>query len=297
MKVWVSHYTLGVRKGFLLKLQNEDFAEGYGDCHPWTSLGDESVDFQIKALQNGIKTELLERSFYFAEIDGKARTKNQSLLKGLPKVKNHKTLMSARELNVDFLKHTFSIGFKKIKIKISPKFQDDFKKIFSFEEINHFKLRLDFNGKFGDDALDLLKVQYPEVLKSNLIEWIEDPVPYKAMDWKKLFETYQVPLAYDHPRQCRIPEDPFCQYRIIKPAKLETPNSKIPTIFTHYLDHEIGRRQSYWQALKDARGPQTLEWGFLPENWTSGPEFGFEDTDIGFGMTDFLQNQNWSQVI
>src|SRR4051794_35404256 len=76
-----------VRRGFLLKIDG-----GFADCHPWSEWGDAPLEKQLEALKCGQSTPLLERSFYFAQLDSAARLRGESLWMDLEIPPSHATV-------------------------------------------------------------------------------------------------------------------------------------------------------------------------------------------------------------
>ena len=76
------------RQGFLLKVQGQDFATGYSDCFPWPEFGDPTGAQALKSLSQFLDqgfhgdfqlSPLVQKSFYFAQRDGRARESKESL--------------------------------------------------------------------------------------------------------------------------------------------------------------------------------------------------------------------------
>jgi len=300
MKLWLSDYELiakrtGLsRRGYLLKMQTENFAAGYADIFPWPEYGDPDFYSIPQLLKENKLPALLSQSFNFANLDGFAREKNESLNLG-NRLKNHYLMTEINENSLTEVQRALDLGFEKIKMKICRKPEIEIKLIKSLvEKIDKEKwLRLDCNGRGSRDFFNSLQPF------KDCVEFIEDPFqdPF-------LWEELSWPWAFDQP--------PFmsnrvvCDWQIIKPAKQKFVNSnQRKIIFTNYLDHPVGIAHAFYRASQ--WGPQKTEYGLLSSSIYEetpfdrtitkiGPWCSFERGE-GIGFQELFDQQNWIEIL
>ncbi|MCB0378478.1 MAG: hypothetical protein KDD33_08300 [Bdellovibrionales bacterium] len=294
--IWISPYKLQFkrgganRSGFLIKMQTDEFVEGYADCFPWPEFGDPSVEACVELIKRGESSPLLAQSLHFAKIDGLARAQKKSLL-GEVKCKNHALLYSRQDW--DLLPQFLELGFDCFKMKCGANREAEqawLNKVFDFAD---FKVRLDFNFRFSNPWFDFLN-RY-----SDRIEYVEDPSTDLQV-WKEWPGKCEVALARDQ-FPGNLPESLF-QVQIIKPAKqgLQDYSSR-PKIFSSYLDHPVGQSFAFWQALQSENldGTHGLLSHFVYEDTAFSQALVVEGPWLqanqgwGIGFDDLLKEQEW----
>jgi O-succinylbenzoate synthase len=279
------------REGFLIRIQTEDFEAGYADCHPWKMFGDESPKELLQRLRQGRFTPLLERSLFFAQLDGLAREQQASIFDEKIKIKSHYTwtapLSSFSSQQIEKIRGQ---KFSTIKIKATGKDE------MSLDLWKKFKWRIDFNGQGGEKFLQSVS---PALLKR--VDLIEDPEPYNLKKWNRLSKEYSVEIAYDQPPKG---SGTYSGTRVIKPARQGT-LARAGDIITNSMDHPVGQGFAFWQAQESVRklGQPLRECGlktahlfkstdFFDEIYSEGPFFK-PSSGTGVGFDDLLARLKW----
>lgn len=285
MKIRYSPYTLEGkppfknRSGALLRVEANVGGFGYCDVHPWPELGDKPLSEQLSLLKKGIKTPLTERSLHFASIDAIARASNKNLFTDLVVPQSHWLFTS----NKTPIPENFSI----VKIKADPSVNLK-KTIESLPE--HLKLRIDFNNKHTFESFSKFIQTIPEYWER--IDFIEDPFPYNAEQWKSM----PVPLAGDFQKEKG-------SIAIVKPA-VEDIDAFLKcdrVIVTTYLDHPLGQLAAAYTAAKFKKSEicGLLSHLVYEKNAFSdclnhmGPNFIVPTEGAGFGFDDLLEEESW----
>lgn len=266
-KFWYSPYELKPKthlnrqtssgpKGFLIRWQSADFESGFADCLPWTMFGDEDINTQIVLWRQGRASALLQRSLYYAHLDGVARSLKQSLFNVEVKIKSHYTVTDLEDLTAERLDEVFQKGFTSLKLKLGRSPNEEAKLLMSKARyLEPFKLRLDFNGHGYEEFMERIK---DHSLCSH-IELVEDPSPYVQSRWSQLQSDFSVPIYLDQAASSREIDTPFS--RVIKPAR-QTYELRDRDIITNSMDHPVGQSFAYWYAQQALKGqPQTLDFG------------------------------------
>ena len=166
--MWISRYTLkpkralsaiareGVREGALIRV-----GDGFADVHPWPELGDEPLDRQLKRLARGETTPLAQQSLRFAEADGAARARGESLFKGL-------------EIPSHWPGADPPAEFDTVKIKNSA------------DVPPHVRGRIDFNATLQPDEFYAVATTLPLALDRRTQTEGVDVLVVKPAPWKKL---------------------------------------------------------------------------------------------------------------
>ena len=308
------------RKGFLLKIQNQNFEEGYSDIFPWPEFGDPEygeIPKILKQFQTNFKNsitenhlyhypssgkkgnqrvclknpeglpKLLKRSIENAVLDGLARTQKKSLLENI-KRRNHYFMT---HLTVDELKKAQDQNFKRFKAKVGFDTEFEIIKLDCLQKLlNKTDLfRLDCNGRGSDHFFTRL-----ELAKEN-IEYIEDPFKNPG----KWLSSW--PFAYDHPGFSF--EKVQTSWQVIKPNKQSFEDIKgEKPVYTSSLGHPVGLAHGILFAGQ--QGPQCHDDGFMSyklyqKNSFSlfiqeeGPWLSFKPGP-GIGFDSALKEQKWS---
>jgi O-succinylbenzoate synthase len=212
MKVFSSRY----EHGAVLRVVFDVGYEGYADLRPWPEYGEPPLESQLKNWLQGNWSTGLQKTFWFAAVDAKARRQNRNLLAGLDLPRTH----AFEEL---------APGFEAVKIKMRPE---------KTRLPSNGRLRLDFNGS-------LTRVQFEEWWKrlsadeKSRIDWIEDP--YSTS------EPCEVPSRLLFSDWVR---NPHWLGRIAKPSREFVMPTGRPIAFTHSLNHPIGQAAAIWEAAR-----------------------------------------------
>src|ERR1700677_2738267 len=101
MKIWYSTYQLfpksvinskikiKYRPGALLRVRFEDGAVGYADLCPFSEMGDQPLELELKNLLQSKPSALTERALTVARLDASARAEKRSLYNPKVRIKNH----------------------------------------------------------------------------------------------------------------------------------------------------------------------------------------------------------------
>jgi o-succinylbenzoate synthase len=294
------------RPGFLLKLQTEDFEAGYADCHPWKIFGDEPLSTLLRRLKEGKFTALLERSLFFAQLDGHARAENRSLFDKKIKIRSHYTWSWPLEaLSVSKLNKIREKKYSTIKLKMAGSVNAQVRALqaLPLDVWKEFRWRLDFNGVGGEKLLSRMPKEFIEC-----IDFVEDPEPYSLQRWKKIESQFAVSTAFDQPSMVVANRSPYPNVyeglRIIKPAR-QMWLARDGDVITNSMDHPVGQSFAFWQAQESVRqnkiglgdcGLKTSHLfksnAFFQEIFSEGPYFKPSD-GTGVGFDHLLKRKKW----
>lgn len=298
-KIWISPYQLvrqvdgGVRQGSLIKLQTDDFVEGFSDWFPWPEFGDCNFSDLVKELKSSNPSFKTKISLECAAIDGLAREQGVSLLHGVH-LRNHFLCLNPLTVRTEELKKIWDQGYKTLKFKVGKNWEQEKIQLrdWTTEHPSEIRWRLDFNGQASAGVVgDLLEF-------SDRLEFVEDPYP----DWKlwgeKDYWAYDQPgFSYDKVR---------ARWQVIKPAQQQiTDVCANNIVFTSSLDHPIGIAHAALMAHR--YGPQIWDYGlsshhvytesvFSEHLLMLGAELSFIP-EKGIGFTELLKNCEWQQVL
>lgn len=293
----------GNRKGALLRVTFEDGLIGYCDCHPWVELGDEPLERQLTALLHPDKTPLLNCSLKFARIDAKARRDLRSVFEGLTIPPSHQ-LVSLDQTLQGFVEE----GITHFKLKAGTAPDKEIATLSSWcSTYPNIKLRLDFNERHDRDFFLNYWENVP-VTARHSIDFVEDPYPYNANQWKEDQQKLQLQFAADHQSASALQEANTPFIVIDKPAVNPTPQSlheHTRLVVTSYLDHPLGQMCAAYTAarLKEHHPEQVLVCGLLShlcyeetpfsqELSSTGP-FLHPPKGTGFGFNHLLEGLSW----
>ncbi|MCU1350144.1 MAG: hypothetical protein JWO56_3174 [Acidobacteria bacterium] len=207
------------RAGALVRID-----DGYGDIFPWPELGDAPLDEQLARLARGETTPLTGRTLALARLDGQARRAGRSLFEGLTIPRSHWTGIDPPP------------EFDTIKVKGGPDFDPA-------TLPSGVRIRIDFNATLQPD--DLVQMALPR----EVIDFVEDPVPYDPAVWRALRERTGLRLALD-----RGVGTGGVDVLVVKPALQELPGAGLPLVVTSNMDHPVGQfGAAYVAALHAAR--------------------------------------------
>ena len=246
------------RQGYLVKVEDNEFKNGYADIFPWPEFGDPRFEEIPQRLKAGELSPLLKKSLLFAKKDGLAREKKQSLSIG-KNLKNHRLVTDLEKLSLDFLSEALELGFKRFKVKVCRQ-DNEIKNLLKIaknlpEEV---LLRLDCNQQGSSQFFEQLEELRPK------IEFIEDPF-VNFRDWGGDW-----PFAYDQASFSY--EDVQVDWQILKPAKQLMEEAKASrVIFTSYMDHPVGVAHAFVEALE--YGEQLYDYGLMSHQVYEETEF------------------------
>ncbi|WGL61278.1 hypothetical protein QEJ31_06690 [Pigmentibacter sp. JX0631] len=308
---------LNLRKGYLLKFEFKKLGNGYCDLFTWPELGDLQGIKQLENLKAKILNNQLMKCIYFSYLDAKFRSKKENILTKIINPKNHLTVVDFNELNLDFILELKNQGFEKIKIKLGINILEIQQKLTTIFEIlceNKIKVRIDFNNTLSKELFELfLNIIRPYL---NIIDFIEDPFPEFYKGYFHIKERYlNLNLALDRftdNQLSSIHEVPVDFY-VIKPAvqKLNYSNFQSNLVFTSYMDHPLGQLCALYEAglfLKKGNIFDNFHCGFLThslyEKNKYSETFSIKDSKLipsgegtGFGFDEYLQKENWKELI
>lgn len=309
VKIWYSPYELKalsslnrsevqVQKGFLLRIQTDEFEYGYADCCPHKIFNDGGVETQLAALKQNQWTHLLKRSLFFANEDGRAREQKTSLLSET-KVKSHYTCTDISQLK-ESLGEIQQQGFTTIKVKAGRDIPTDVKHFIDIglDRIREFQWRIDFNGFGGKAFLSALPQD-----DFDYIDFVEDPEAYDLDEWLEIEDQFKVKTALDQASEKEVNHD-IC---IIKPSR-QSQLARTQDVITNSMDHPVGQTFAYWfaQSTVERLGLQGADYGlctqhlfapnlFSPQLSQHGPYFHVE-RGYGIGFDKILQQQIWLEI-
>ena len=297
-KFWLSPYHLTFihsgkrRQGYLLKVQDPDFEQGYADIFPWPEFGDPLFQDIPNLLKVNRLSPLLKRSMETARVDGLARAQKKSLLEGL-KRRNHYLVQDIDAFTTEELIEAQEKNFRCFKIKVCrhPEFEisqlEGLRKLLNRNSL----LRLDANAMGNESFFKNL-----ESIRDK-VEFIEDP-----FGDCKLWQS-QWPFAYDQPGFDF--EKVQTSWQIIKPAKQSKEDIKAKKlIYTSSMDHPVGLAHGLLFASQ--QGPQIYDDGFMSYKvyrktpfhsfiHEEGPWLSFQP-GLGVGFDEILKQQEWTEL-
>lgn len=234
------------RQGALLKVEFEDGTAGYADCFSWPELGDLPLKRQLELLAVGQLTPITSSALALAQIDAKARSNQEPLLKDIPE--SHFLLSDLGSFDATMLEKIVRERFTHIKIKLGRQIDLEVEKLFLFKD-SSLKLRLDFNETATPSTFRLF-LQRIEELK-NQIDFIEDPFAFHPKEWRvfqnegwRFAADRDVNVAKDYPESAAV--------LIVKPAIHSWQEWKNceerERIVTSYLGHPFGQTAAAYAA-------------------------------------------------
>lgn len=303
MQIYASHYIFQKRRGALLKVVFRDEQVGYADCHPWTDLGDDSLDIQLKKLSSFCLTPLTTCALSSARIDAEKRTLNEPLLSLDQLPKSHFLATNLNVLTHERLQDLIQEGFTHIKLKVG---RDPQKEVIFLRELfreSPLKLRLDFNERLClEEARKFLQ---DIVSLKEQVDFLEDLCPFDEKNWIK-FQNEGWKLACDRQVALAANKPEVASILVVKPARIameEWTKWKIQTlIVTSYLGHFIERvMAAFFSTQIDPRKENVH--GLLSEETFcrhlihAGPYFTMpHGTGCGFD-DEFDRLRDWKKIL
>lgn len=302
------------RKGVLFRITFAEDLIGFSDCHPWPTLGDESLDEQLQKLREGTFTALTQRSFEIARTDAEARRKKVNLFQNLTIPPSHWLTTDLLHWSPDKIEQTIQQGFNRYKIKLGknlPYETEELRKFLTLLPDPHL-VRLDFNKALNRSQFEFFLQSNQDLL--NRIDFFEDPFDFEPHSWENLQRTFAIQLAsdLDSVRALKYPQS--ASVCVIKPAVqnietfLSSKNETQKWVITTYLDHPLGvLNAAYTAAYAAKKEPKkVMTCGLLSHfsykqdsfssalnNW--GPYL-IPPSGIGFGFDELLANLSWKNL-
>ncbi|WP_193212496.1 hypothetical protein [Luteolibacter marinus] len=315
--IWYWHYRLKSRRQLNARTARREFeglllrdAEGGHACiHPWPELGDPTLQKCLADLAGARRWPIVRRALRCLEMDGAARSVEDSLFDELEVPESHATLAGCDENEVAT---AVAAGFKVAKLKCgaSPSAELAFLERMAATHPG-LRWRLDFNetGDAGDLA-DRIGGLPAEV--RGKIDFLEDPCAFSEAKWNGLHRATRLKLAVDREAG---PHREAAQVTVIKPAVDEpwllaeaAAGRGQQVVVTGYMDHPFGQAFAAWEAgrlalqfpgLVGVCGLQTHHL-FEPDAFTEAlgpwtPEF-HAPAGKGLGFDDLLKELPWKRV-
>lgn len=238
------------RKGALLRIYFPDGLIGYTDCHPCPELGDKLLLDQLKLLNQGHYTPLIQCSLQMARLDAEARAESKHLLSDCKVPLSHYLIPNFLNWHESDFKQLLEDGHTHLKLKLGRHVEEEAKELVKTFSGLPFKLRLDFNEALGETRFtEFLK--HIEPIKHS-IDFIEDPFPFDPVKWKAIQEQFGVALACDRHVAVALNHPGSAARLIVKPA-IHTQGwiQSLPAdqvIITSYLDHPLGQVAAAYMA-------------------------------------------------
>lgn len=334
MRMWYAAYQLNFRKplglakmkerfGALLKIETVD-GFGYADLHPWTELGDEDLQTQLRRIAEAEPTALARCSLEFAKADARMRAAGKNAVDGITRINNHYLVNSNLDgrhgaaVLLAAVNEAAALGFQTLKLKVAVDVERELSSLNeAASELSNFALRLDANARFTSTTCREFVARLDSRLREK-IEFIEDPVPWSESPWRDLQSAIGIDLAVD--RAQPFQDEIGYRVRIVKPAVDSRvsfwPRQQQPApwrvVFTSYLDHPLGQAAAAHTTLQWAKAALPEErWDSMvcglashlvyePNRYSEclavrDARLCFSD-GVGFGFTDLLDREDWREL-
>jgi hypothetical protein len=229
----LNRFETKTRRGIILRIGGVNAS--YVDYHPWTELGDASIESILEDLKTDRKLPITLHLLNTANDN----TSDLLCKKALQPFKNH-CLISDQQ---------WPLSGDVIKCKIGKDVESEVKWIKKILKQGS-RVRLDANGVFSyEETLSFWDSFTPE--EQLQIDYLEDPTFYCPKLWKD-FKKHGIPLAVD--RVVRPDElDPTTFDFIVHKPNIQPWQSinhlEKPVIFSSYMGHDLGRLYSLNQLV------------------------------------------------
>jgi len=307
MSIEVAPYCLKnstmTRYGTLLKFQFEKNRIGFADCHAWPEWGDENLIDQLDKLDQGILTSQTRCSLECAQFDALGRSGRHLLLDEEKIPLSHYLIVELSKWTSKDVKRIIQEGFTHVKVKVGRKPEEEISQLIHLFYQQPLQLRLDANEKFSfEDCQDFL--QQLQSLHSQ-IEFIEDPCPFHANEWKVLQQQGWI-LACDRQVKQGMYQPDSAKILIMKPAIHSFSEWKlIPHqhwIVTSYMAHPLDQLWAAYIASSVDPKKKNVHGllshyvyennAFSQELTVKGPHFSVPK-GVGFGFNQQFMNLDW----
>lgn len=323
MKYWFSEYTLKpknknlpLRKGSLIKIEWPDKLVGYADLLPWPDLGDETLAVQLKNLQRGRMSSMVEQTTWLARRDALARKDKRHLMRGLPRVRNSLLIQDVSIITEAELGEARRLGFMSVKIKCGKDLNSEMALIDKILRMGAFAIRLDFNARLTPEDFANFYNQIPQAFQ-NRIEFVEDPFPFAVESWKEASKFATLAIDLEHPKvKWELMKSPLpFKVMAIKPTRIDLMHAQdvvnkygLKMTVQSNLDHPVGVAHAMAVAseMKKVYPNILLDCGtfthqeYQPDEFSAmlpqaGPNSG-EAPGFGVGFDELLEKQKWTPV-
>lgn len=278
-------------EGFLIR-----HAGGVGCVQPWPVFGHASLEDHWQALAENASLPLLERALQCARFDGEARAAGRSWWSEAVVPSSHATITDLSEDNLLLEKR----GFTHAKLKAAV---GELAKLIAWSDLHpECKLRLDFNEVPTYAELQMWLSDLPQRVRDR-IDWIEDPFPFEASQWRRWQEETGLRLALD---RALSSETASAEWQTIwKPAWQELPSTgnTESVVVTSAMDHPVGQ---CWAAYCAAQAGVKQVCGLRTDHLFAADEFsermgawGPEWPMLGgagMGFDDLLEQLPWIRI-
>ncbi|MDB6080590.1 MAG: hypothetical protein JWO82_4337 [Akkermansiaceae bacterium] len=256
-EIWIWHYRLKSRRplnslstrrefdGVLIR----DDEGGHACIQPWPELGDPTLQRCLEDLAGPRRRAIVRRALRCLEMDGAARSVEDSLFDELEVPLSHATVTNLDPITVD---KAVAAGFTLAKLKCGSDLAME--TAFLSEAVAKFpdlRWRLDFNEVLEAPEIAKWVAALPPAVKAA-IDFLEDPCPYSDPIWTGLRIQSGIPLAVDREA---APLTSAAQFMVIKPA-VDEPwllgeaayERGQKAVVTSYMDHPLGQSFAAWEA-------------------------------------------------
>ncbi len=328
MKIWYSTYQLfpksvlnskikiKYRQGALLRVRFDDDRVGYADLCPFSELGDQPLELELKNLLISKPSQLTSRSLLYARLDAEARFEKRSLFDPKIRIKNHFLVNDLLNFDLNRIATLQADGYSEFKIKIGREINVETQKLRDLCDVlaKNSRLRLDFNMSFNQDRFVHWFDKNQSWLRSHL-EFVEDPFAYSAKEWREVSDRWNIVLALDFASTAEKCKAEGAQIVVIKPVVddvdkilLSLKNTRKKVVFTHYMDFPLGQMSALVTAQKAQAqfGDMVITCGLQHHDIYDGFSFQSEikhdgpyilpPEGLGLGFDVSLEKQKWVEL-
>jgi o-succinylbenzoate synthase len=328
MKIWYSSYQLfpksvinskikiKYRPGALLRVRFDNGNVGYADLCPFSEMGDQPLELELKNLLQSKPSALTQRALTVARLDADARAEEKSLYNPKVRVKNHFLINDLHTFEQNRLETLEKNGYSEFKIKLGRDLNVETEKLQNICErlSTTARVRLDFNFTLTRDKFLQWFDKAQKWLRPSL-EFVEDAFAYNAKEWREVNERWNIMLALDFaPLETKIKAE-GAQIVVIKPA-LEDDQKILKNIaggpkkvvYTHYMDFPLGQMAALIAAENAAlaHGDKILTCGLQHHDIYEGfifqsaikhdGPFILPPEGYGLGFDALLEKQKWIEL-
>jgi len=329
VKIWHSTYQLSLkgpanshakakfRKGALLRVRfNDKNLIGFADLCPFSEMGDQPLELELKHLVQMKPSDIGARSLHFARIDALARAEGKSVYDSKVRIKNHFLVNDLMKFETSRLKKIEADGFSEMKIKLGRDLQIETERLEQIckQASSQLKFRLDFNSSLSRERFVNWFEKHQSWLRPK-IEFFEDAFAYDAREWREVSERWNLTLAMDFVAPEAKLKSEGAAVIIVKPAVEDETriiksvhNQKKKFVFTHYMDFPVGQMAAY-QAAQSASaelGERLMSCGLQHHDLYEGLTFQNEiksdgpyvlpPEGNGFGFDRLFENLKWVEL-
>lgn len=302
------------REGALLKVDWGEGLVGYADLHPWSELGDASLEEQLSDLRQGLYSPQVKQSLWLAQRDAELRQQKKNIFELHNPIKNNFLLADIQITQPTTFDELKKQGFTTIKVKMGRNLKEECRLLSQIADAG-LKVRLDFNAMGSPGSFEeFIKSLSNKVLHS--IEYVEDPFPFEFSFWVEARKLAKIALDNQYEK---VPWDEIstapCDVIIIKPAKMDVNLAlaycqkwNLKATVTSYMDHPVGVTHAMGVAmeLQQKYGEMILESGCLTHHLYQADSFSAElssegpylkkVTGTGVGFDQLLGTTIWFQI-